>query len=407
MPESAERERSLHPWLLVGLLWVVATLNYLDRQVAFSLFPLLEKGLGATSTQLGLVGSVFMWTYGVLSPAAGYLADRFGRVRIILISLAVWSAVTWLTGHARNMEELLWTRALMGISEACYLPAALALVVAAHPDRTRSLAAGIHQSGLYSGIILGGTWGGWMGEHQGWRAPFLVLGGVGLVYFLVLFALFRRHKEPAATGVPAPLHGLGALMRNPAFVRLWLAFGLMGIANWLVYTWLPAFLNESYGLGLASAGFSATFYLQAASYAGILAGGFTSDRWQQASPRGRILIQVTGLAVAAPFLFLMGTTHSFPILVAGLILFGLGRGLYDCNTMPVLSQFVPAGLCSTGYGMMNMASCVLGGIMAVLAGYFRSRFGLGAAFQASAVVLVAAVILLAGLKVRDHKMASS
>lgn len=390
----------LHPWLLVGLLWVVATLNYLDRQVVFSLFPVLHRDLGATSTQLGLIGTVFMWSYGLLSPAAGYLADRFGRVRIILISLIVWSAVTWLTGHVRTIEQMLLTRALMGISEACYLPAALALVVAAHSEKTRSLAAGVHQSGLYSGIILGGVWGGWMGETHGWRAAFLVLGVVGVVYFAVLFAFFRRYREPAPGAVPAPLHGFGTLLRNPAFLRLCVAFGLMGVANWLVYTWLPSFLSENYSLGLAAAGFSATFYLQIASYAGILLGGFWSDRWQQVSPRGRIFTQLTGLALAAPFLFLMGTTKSFPILVAGLLLFGLGRGLYDCNTMPVLSQFVPASLCSTGYGMMNCLSCLLGGVMAVLAGYFKSQLGLGAAFQAGAAVLVAAVVLLAGLKPR-------
>lgn len=402
MSESPSRRRNLHPWLLVGLLWVVATLNYLDRQVAFSVFPLLQRDLGATSTQLGLVSTVFLWTYGLLSPAAGYLADRFGRIRIILFGLIVWSAVTWLTGHVRTVEELLWTRALMGVSEACYLPAALALVVAAHPEKTRSLAAGIHQSGLYSGVILGGVWGGWMGETYGWRMAFTVLGAVGVAYFLVLLAFFRRQSEPSSGTVPHPLHGFGELLRNPAFLRLGASFGLVGVANWLVYTWLPAFLVENYSLGLAAAGFSATFYLQVASYAGILAGGFASDRWQQFSSRGRILTQVIGLGVAAPFLFLLGTTKSFPILVLGLILFGLGRGLYDCNTMPVLSQFVAPGLRSTGYGLMNCLSCLLGGVMAGLAGYLKSQVGLAAAFQCSAVVLLLAVILLSALKPKPN-----
>lgn len=398
VPEPGSPSRSLHPWLLVGLLWVVAALNYLDRQVAFSLFPLLQRDLAATSTQLGLVGTVFLWTYGLLSPAAGYLADRFGRVRIILIGLVVWSIVTWLTGHVRTIEELLWTRALMGISEACYLPAALALVVSAHPEKTRSLAAGIHQSGLYSGVILGGVWGGWMGETHGWRAAFTVLGAVGVVYFIVLFIFLRRQSEPSSGAVPRPMHGLAELLRNPAFLRLGATFGLVGVANWLVYTWLPVFLVENFSLGLAAAGFSATFYLQVASYVGILLGGFASDRWQQVSPRGRILTQVIGLGLAAPFLFILGSTKMFPILVLGLIVFGLGRGLYDCNTMPVLSQFVPSGLRSTGYGLMNCLSCLLGGVMAGLAGYLKSQVGLVVAFQCSAAVLVVAVVLLAGLK---------
>ncbi|MGC4048384.1 MAG: MFS transporter [Paludibaculum sp.] len=158
-----------------------------------------------------------------------------------------------------------------------------------------------------------------------------------------MFAFFRRQAEPSSGTVPHPLHGFGALLRNPAFLRLGAAFGLVGVANWLVYTWLPAFLVETTLLGLAAAGFSATFYLQVASYAGILLGGFASDRWQQISPRGRILTQVIGLGVAAPFLFLMGTTRSFPVLVLGLILFGLGRGLTTATPCPCsVSSSIPA-----------------------------------------------------------------
>lgn len=160
-------------WLILALLWGVAALNYLDRQVIFSLFPLLQRDLHASTLELGLISTVFLTTYGILSPFAGYLADRVGRVRIILISLAVWTAATWLTGRVHSMPEMLWCRGLMGVSEAFYLPAGLALVADWHDRSTRSLATGIHQSGLYTGIVLGGAWGGWMGDHAGWRPVFV------------------------------------------------------------------------------------------------------------------------------------------------------------------------------------------------------------------------------------------
>src|SRR5262245_38029940 len=105
---------SHYAWLLVALLWVVALLNYVDRQIIFSVLPLVRSDLKLTDTQLGLLSTVFLWVYGILSPVAGYLGDRFGRVRVILISLAVWSVVTWATGHARTLTELLWARGWMG-----------------------------------------------------------------------------------------------------------------------------------------------------------------------------------------------------------------------------------------------------------------------------------------------------
>ena len=207
------------PWLLVALLWVVALLNYLDRQVIFSLFPLLQKDLGATDIQLGLTSTVFLWVYGFLSPFAGYLADRFGRARIIIVSLLVWSVVTWLTGMARNMTELLIARALMGISEACYLPAALALIVESHSERTRSLAAGVHQSGLYTGMILGGAWGGWMGDHYGWRPVFTLLGLMGIGYFVLLwFVLRNAGSRDMTTEAPNFAASLRTLFALPGFL---------------------------------------------------------------------------------------------------------------------------------------------------------------------------------------------
>ncbi|MCC7155702.1 MAG: MFS transporter [Bryobacterales bacterium] len=396
---QVDRSR-IQPWLLVALLWVVATLNYLDRQVIFSLFPLLEKDLHATAAQLGLTSTVFLWVYGLLSPFAGYLADRFGRVRIIVASLLVWSAVTWLTGHARNMTELLAARALMGISEACYLPAALALIAEKHSERSRSLATGLHQSGLYTGIVLGGALGGWVGQTYGWRPIFGVLGGVGVAYAVVLALALRGAEAPVVAERQAFTAAFRELMKTRGVPAVVAAFALFSVAGWIVYTWLPAYLYERFGMTLAAAGFSATFYIQAASYIGVVIGGILADRWSQSNPRARLLTQAAGLAVGAPFLFMVGLAASQPLLVFALIAYGLGRGFYDANTMPVLSQLAEPHLRATGYGVMNLAACLMGGIGAAAAGWLKSEVGLSAAFETSAVCLAAGAWLLWRLRLR-------
>jgi MFS family permease len=374
-----------YAWAVVGLLWVVACLNYLDRQVIFSLFPLIRSEMRVEDWQLGLLSTVFLWVYGAASPFGGWLADRIGRKRVLVASLLIWTVVTLATGYVRTYPELLAARAVMGLSEACYLPAALALIAELHGERSRSLATGIHQSGLYAGMALGGAIGGWMGERQGWRAPFVVLGAVGLVYAVVLARGIRRGAKASDARLGA---SVGEVLRVPGYGGMLAAFTAFAIANWVVYTWLPLYLFERFRVSLAAAGFSATFYLQAASFAGILAGGWVADRWSRKSVKGRVWTQAVGFAIAAPFLFLVGATGSMGVAVAALVAFGIGKGFYDCNTMPVLAQAARPEVRATGYGIFNFAGCVAGGAMAAAAGVLKPMIGLAGSIEIAAVLLL-------------------
>lgn len=409
---QTEKETSarVFAWALVAVLWVVAIFNYLDRQIIFSVFPLLKADLQLSDVQLGLLGTVFLWVYALLSPISGFLADRFGRVRLIIISLLIWSLVTWLTGYARNFNELMATRALMGLSEACYIPAALALIADYHAKGKLSLATGIHTSGIYAGIILGGAGGGWMGEHYGWRSAFTILGIAGVSYTIFLAFALRgagnRTSPETSTETPRSTLDEGPrfwptlreLFAIPNFRVLMLVFASFSLANWAIYTWLPIYLYERFQMKLAAAGFSATFYIQIASFGGILFGGWLADRWSRTSARGRVLTQSIGVALAAPCLFLVGFTASSAVLIVGLIMFGLGRGFYECNTMPVLTQIARADLRSTGYGLFNMAGTLTGGVIAATAGALKNFIGLGGVFQLAALLLLISALMLSRLR---------
>lgn len=374
-------------WLAVALLWGVALLNYLDRQVIFAQFPLIQRDLHATSLELGLISSVFLWVYAALSPFAGYLADRWGRARVIFLSLLIWSGATWMTAHVNSIEQMLFSRMLMGVSEAFYLPAALALIVNRHGPETRSLATGIHQSGLYTGSILGGVWGGWMAQHYGWRPTFTILGITGVTYGIVL--LFTLPKDLPRSAAPVRIFPtLFLVSRAKGFVFLALAFGAISVANWLIYTWLPLFLVERFHLSLTNAGFTATFYVQVASYVGMLLSGILADRLAVRYPRARVWIQMLGMAFSAPFLLVLSLTSSYGVLVGMLIGIGVLRPWFDVNAMPVLRQLVAPELCATGYGLLNMVGCLAGGLSAVMAGGIKDSLGLAGAYQFAAVVLI-------------------
>ncbi len=386
-----------YAWLLVAALWVVALLNYVDRQVIFSLFPLLSRDLSLSPVQLGLLSTVFLWVYGLLSPFAGYAADRFSRSRVIGFSLLVWSAITVATALSRNYVQLIAARGLMGLSEACYLPAALAQIAHHHRDKSRSLATGIHQSGLYLGLVAGGAGGGWAGQRFGWRVPFLALGAIGVIYAAVL-ARFLQAAPPVASEKAATPRDVSAAIRElftlPGFGTMTAVFSATAIANWVVYTWLPLYLYERLHMGLAEAGFTATFYIQAASFAGILAGGWLADRWSASAANGRLYTQAGGVLLASPFLFLVGFAGSRALLIAALLLYGVGRGFYDCNTMPVLCQVARDDLRSTGYGIFNCAGCIAGGVVAAMAGALKNTVGLGAAFELAGTILLISGLLL-------------
>jgi MFS transporter, Spinster family, sphingosine-1-phosphate transporter len=390
---------SRYKWTLVALLWVVALLNYLDRQVIFALFPLLQADLNVSSVQLGLLGTSFLWVYGFLSPLGGYVADRFGRRGVILGSLVVWSVVTWLTGHARSYGELLIARGLMGVSEACYLPAALALIADYHGAATRSRATGLHQSGLYTGIALGGIGGGWMGDQFGWRPAFTLLGIAGLSYAVILSFGLKKAADVISPACGShenlPFYSaIRELLSSRAFLVVVGVNSLVSLAYWCVYTWLAVYLYERFGMSLTVAGFSSTFYIQSASFAGILIGGWLADRWVRSDPRGRSLTQTVGIGAAGPFLFLVGATDSRWVLLPCLVLFGLGRGFFDCNLMPLVCQIISPGLRATAYGILNFTSCLVGGTMAAAGGILKDSIGLGGALQVSALMLVLAAFWL-------------
>jgi predicted MFS family arabinose efflux permease len=264
------------------------------------------------------------------------------------------------------------------------------------------LATGLHQSGIYLGIVLGGAGGGWLGEHFGWRFVFAILGIVGILYIPVLLYVLKDKISSLPWKNASKDSRFSASLREvisrPGFLTMTVVFMSSSIGGWVAFTWMPLYLYEHFNMNLTTSGFSATFYMQLGSLGGILGGGWVADQWTRRTSRGRLLTQGFGLIVAAPFLFLAGFTSSPVLLVAALFLFGFGRGIYDCNVMPALCQIARAGLRSTGYGIFNFAGCVAGGTMAAVAGIVKSTIGIGGALQLASIVLLLSAILLFKLR---------
>jgi MFS family permease len=412
---TASTSTTTTAWLCVGLLWFVACLNYLDRIVLTTMRSSLVEAIPMTDAQFGFLTTIFLWVYGALSPFAGFLADRFSRRAVIVGSLFAWSAVTLLTGHAQTFNQLVFARGLMGISEAFYIPAGMALIMDYHRGPTRSLANGIHVSGVFVGSGLGGI-GGWLAERYNWSFAFYLLGFIGIGYSLLLVFLLRdgpREKAPGADSSPDSIKtsfpsALADLFSRSSFIIALLYWGVLGLVGWGIAGWMPTYFKEQFHLGQASAGFSATGYLQAAALAGVVLGGALTDRWSRSSESRRITITVIGLCLAAPGILLVANTTLLVTAIGGLMLYGLTRSLADVNMMPILCLVSDPRYRATGYGILNMINCFIGGLTVYAGGRLRdAHIDVSRVFVACAAGLVMAALLLFFVRpIKGHNVSS-
>lgn len=396
--EKLGKAKSWYPWALVGALWIVAFLNYLDRILLTTMRDPIVGEFSLTDAQFGLLTSVFLWSYGVFSPFGGFLADKYSRKNVIIFSVGVWSLATVWTGYVSSFEEMIAARVVMGVSEAFYIPAGLALITDYHRGKTRSLATGLHFSGLYTGLALGGV-GGYIAELWGWRYGFHVFGIFGCIYAVLLLFFLRDNTEKNAVTVDTHTakssvklgESIRSLLNKRSYLVLLTYFVVLGVANWLIYAWLPTFLKDRFALGLGEAGISATLYPQIGSFIGVLLGGIWADRWARVNPRGRILVIVCGFTLGAPALIWMSWTGVFVIAILVLVLFGIARGFSDANLMPVIRQVVDSRYAATAYGILNFLSTIAGGLMVYVGGALKD-----AEIKLSAIYIVAAGLLLLG-----------
>lgn len=405
------KNKKFYPWLVVALLWVVALLNYMDRQMLSTMQDAMKLDIVELqkAEAFGALMAVFLWIYGIVSPFAGVVADRVSRKKLVVGSLFVWSAVTYLMGYASDFTQLYWLRALMGVSEALYIPSALSLIADWHEGKSRSLAIGIHMTGLYVGQAVGG-FGATIAATFSWHSTFYWFGIIGIAYSVVLALLL--HDKPkvvdavAASPNPATLmkkeslwRGLSVVFSTWAFWVILIYFAVPSLPGWATKNWLPTLFADNLGLDMAQAGPMSTITIAASSFVGVLLGGVMSDKWVLRNIRGRIYTSAIGLGMTIPALVLLGFGHSVVAVVGAGMLFGIGFGMFDANNMPILCQIISAKYRATAYGIMNMVGVFAGAAVTHLLGKWTDGGNLGMGFAVlGGIVIVALVLQLACLR---------
>ena len=400
-PPNLTRPSALAKWLVVALLWGVALLNYLDRQMLATLKPAMMGDIRelASAEAFGRLMAVFLWVYGLMSPVAGLVADRVNRKWLITGSLAVWSGVTLAMGFAHDFQTLYALRAVMGFSEALYIPAGLALIADYHEGPTRSLAVGIHMTGLYAGQALGG-FGAAAAQHHSWQGTFQAFGAAGILYGILLAFLLREHPTARTghggaaggpRGIGSVAHSLSVLLGTMSYWIVLACFMAPSFPGWATKNWLPTLFAESLGLDMPRAGPLATITIASSSFVGVFIGGTLADRWGQRHLRGRIYTSAMGLSLTVPALLLIGLGGGPLAALGGAAAFGIGFGMFDANNMPILCQFVSPRHRAAGYGLMNMAGVFAGALVTNLLGRSTDAGHLGRDVALLALPVAAAV----------------
>lgn len=390
---ATQPEAKCGPWTLVALLSVAFVLNYMDRQVVFAIFPILRKEMAFSETQLGLAGSVFTWTYSIAMPFAGRLADIIPRHRLVIASLILWSIATVATGLSRDINEFLISRIAMGLSESLYSPAAMALIARFHSNDTRSKALSIHGFAQFTGITLGGWYGGWTAEHYGWRTGLLSLAFVGIAYSLVL-GKFLRDKKEASTEEKADVVSPLELVRSASFWTISATFFSFCAMLWMLYAWLPSFIYDTFHLSLADSGLTATLYLQSSSAIGVLIGGALGDRFAKTNPIGRFRVLSFGLFLAAPFAFATFGAPSLLLLKLAACGFGIFAGLFISNMFSSVYDIVAKNNYGLAVGVINMIGGLGAGAAILLTGMLKQSVAVSTLMLCAAIASMTMSVIL-------------
>lgn len=396
------KNSKIYPWIVVGLLWGGALLNYMDRQMLSTMKDAMQVDIVElqSATNFGYLMAIFLWIYALMSPVSGVIADRMSRKWLIVGSLFVWSSVTYLMGVAETFNQIVFLRALMGVSEALYIPAGLSLIADYHTGKSRSLAVGIHMTGLYTGQAIGG-FGATVADAFSWHTTFHWFGIIGIAYAVILMLFLHDKKTeilPTEKLQANPqkekesvFTSLKSLLTNVAFWVILLYFAAPSLPGWATKNWLPTLFAENLDLPMSQAGPISTITIAVSSFIGVLIGGPLSDKWVQKNLRGRVYTGAIGLGLTIPSLLLLGFGHNLVAVVGAGLLFGIGYGIFDTNNMPILCQFVSHKQRATAYGVMNMIGVSAGAFITHLLGRWGDSGNLGAGFAMLAIVVAIAL----------------
>ena len=391
-PEFSNRRR----WLIVGLLFVASSINYLDRATISFAMPLISRDFQLTAHGKGLLLSSFFWSYALMQIPIGWSADRFNLRWLYAGAFTIWSFAQGLTGLASSLAGLLVFRIVLGVGESIYLPGGTKIVSLLFAPKERGLPSGLFDFGTRTGLVIEGILIPYLLVHLGWRHTFVLLGSAALVWIVPWFLIFpRRMLTPKAQGAvpdPAPQSVVRSLL-NRNLLGICLGFFCFDYYWYVLVTWLPDYLVTVRRLSIVQAGFYASLVFFTFGIAepvgGWIADNLISRGWDETATRKGIVTVsfATGMFLIAA----MRTAHTGIAiwLLIGASLAGLATG----NLHAILQSCAPAEAVGIWTGAENFGGNLAGIVAPLAVGALITSFGSYApGFELASIVLLAGVL---------------
>lgn len=331
---------------ILSVLALINFVNYIDRQVLYPLFPLIGQEFHVGYAMLGLLATAFSLVHSFGALVLGALADRVSRKKVISYGVLFWSAATLLGGLARSFGSLLTARALVGVGEGAYTPAATAIISGSFPQRIRARVQGVFDLGMYLGGAMGLALGGVLADWVGWRPAFFVVGIPG---FLLALSV-RRLPEPPRV-VREQQVPMRHLLRVPAYVMVLVGGWFLTFAAHSYIAWGPTFVHHYKGFSMAEAGITLGATVVVAGFLGILAGATVADRLARRLPWGRALTVAIGFLVGAPIILMALRTTSKTLFVSFFFLGMFFASWYHGPVTAIIHDLIPARAHGTAMGV--------------------------------------------------------
>jgi MFS family permease len=385
-----------YPWILIGLLWLVAFLNAADRSIIVAVMPSVRDEFGLTNNELALLNSLFFWVYAVAAFLAGRMGDSVRRSRIVIYGLIFWSMATGLTGLSTGFAMLLAYRGLVALGEATYYPTATALISDWHQPRWRSRALSLHQTGVFAGAGLGAFFAGYLADVFTWHTPFFVFAIVGIAHAGVLWLFLR--DAPIVTAAEKREEPLSVVFKVKPALMLCVVFFLANGASTGVTVWAPTYVHDALKLDLAGSALVGSATINIAGFLTVPFGGWLADTLAKRTSIGRFYTLAIGLALAALLLLPLTSMTTAAGVGTVLVLTSFGKGIFDGCIYAAMHDVIPPHARATAVGAMTMIGFLGAGITPFIVAGASERFGMAAGMTSLASFYVLAVIILIAMR---------
>jgi len=374
---------------LLAVLTLINFVNFADRQVIVPLVPLLRDQLGVTDAQLGSLQTWLLVVLAVASIPFGFFADRFSQTRIIARGVVFWSLATIVSGFAPSFSILLVARALVGVGEAAYAPAAQSMISGAFPQERRARAQAIFAAGMLLGGASGLALGGIMGESSGWQHVFFLVGLVGLVPGLSVLKLKEPPRAPRSEVVP-----IGRLLRVPAFLAMIAAGMFITFSSVSLLAWSIDFAVNYKEFSLRQASYELAAIALFSLVFGVLTGGYIADRLQKRFAYGRLIAIAGAFLLAAPFVLLAIQSDTKWVVLTGLFIAGFFMSWYHGPVTAVIHDMMPQRAHATSVGVYMFVTQLVGAFGPQLVGKISDLRDLQVGLQVAVGVMIGGALLM-------------